>query len=114
MRERGALAHALSEHLPSLCPPQPISNADFIVPVEIEGTTHQVSGRESCGADEFAAGRRARAAETPPPCWPDSERGPTTAGRESSRSALDGQRVGGGRRCLPPRQGLVRASAWFK
>ena len=28
--------------VPSVLPPQPISNADFIVPVEIEGTTHQV------------------------------------------------------------------------
>uniref|UniRef100_A0A3Q2Z3N5 Transmembrane BAX inhibitor motif-containing protein 6 n=1 Tax=Hippocampus comes TaxID=109280 RepID=A0A3Q2Z3N5_HIPCM len=51
--ERGAPAHALNEHPPSLFPPQPISNADFIVPVEIEGTTHQVYVLKRPYVDEF-------------------------------------------------------------
>lgn len=27
-----------------LCPPQPVNNADFIIPVEIDGIMHQVTG----------------------------------------------------------------------
>uniref|UniRef100_A0A8C3HZR8 CTD small phosphatase 2 n=1 Tax=Chrysemys picta bellii TaxID=8478 RepID=A0A8C3HZR8_CHRPI len=37
----------------SLFPPQPINNADFIVPVEIEGTLHQVYVLKRPFVDEF-------------------------------------------------------------
>lgn len=31
-----------------LCTPQPVNNADFIIPVEIDGIMHQVMGEAGC------------------------------------------------------------------
>lgn len=73
-----------------LCPPQPVNNADFIIPVEIDGIMHQVT--TGVKAARWAGGGTAPSAPSP--------------GTESRPSALHPGTVGGVR--VP---GLARRGA---
>lgn len=52
---RGGLRATGAPHptLTPLCPPQPVNNADFIIPVEIDGIMHQVRGCAVRGWEEW-------------------------------------------------------------